>query len=314
MSLRCGVVGVGHLGRFHAQKYRMIPEVSLVGVCDIDASRAREVAAELQVEAYTSAEDLLGKIDAVTIAASTPAHHELCKLFLQNGVHVMVEKPITAVSEEAFEICELAEGSGLRLQVGHVERFNPALRAVAAKLREPAFIECHRLTPFTFRSTDVDVVLDLMIHDLDLIRSLIHSKPSRVSGVGTPVLTNHLDIANARIEFESGAMANVTASRVSLKSERKFRVFQRDQYLSIDLLGGEVTVLTKTGDWTGGNIPIERETHSVGKGDALLDETRDFVASIIENRASSIGGSGRDGLETLILAEEIVRDARKRLS
>jgi predicted dehydrogenase len=234
-------------------------------------------------------------------------------LFLQHGVHVLVEKPITSTSSEALDICKLAERSGLLLQVGHVERFNPALRAVMDKLRAPMFIECHRLAPFTARSIDTDVVLDLMIHDLDVILSLVRSKPKRLDAVGTPVLTKKLDIANARIEFQSGAVANVTASRVSQNAQRKLRVFQRDQYLSIDLQGGDLLLLTKTGEWSGGTIPLEREHHSVGKGDALLDQAKDFVASVIRMRPSLVAGSAREGLEALKLAEKIVSDAERRL-
>lgn len=313
MRLRCAVVGVGHLGRIHAQKYTMIPEAALVAVCDVDAERAQAVAAELRVPACTAAADLIGKVDAVTIAASTSAHADLCRLFLRHGVHVLVEKPITAASNEAIEVCGIAESAGLRLQVGHIERFNPALRAVIDKLRDPLFIECHRLAPFTARSTDVDVVLDLMIHDLDVILSLVRSPPRKLDAVGTPVLTKKLDIANARIEFQSGAVANVTASRVSQTSQRKFRVFQRDQYLSIDLHAGEVTLFTKKGEWSEGHIPLEREHHAFGKGDALLDQARDFVGSIVGNRPSSVGGSGREGLQALQLAEEIIKDAERRL-
>jgi predicted dehydrogenase len=313
MTLRCAVIGVGHLGRIHAEKYKMISDATLVGVCDIDGGRANTVAAALGVPAYTNASDVLSKVDAVTIAASTSAHAELCRLFLQNGVHVLVEKPLTDTSTEAQDICELAERSGLRLQVGHIERFNPALRAVVDKLHEPMFIECHRLAPFTARSLDTDVVLDLMIHDLDVILSLVRSKPKKLDAIGTPVLTKKLDIANARIEFHSGAVANVTASRVSQNTQRKLRVFQRDQYLSIDLQAGDVMLLTKTGEWSGGNIPLEREHHSVGKGDALLDQAKDFVASVIGKRPSSVAGSAQEGMEALKLAEEIVKDAKRRL-
>lgn len=314
MSIRCAVVGVGHLGRFHAQKYTLIPEAKLVGVCDVSPEAGRKVGAELDVPVFSDARELLGRVDAVTIAASTAAHYELCKLFLGNGVHVLVEKPITTTSAQAAEICDLAERAGVRLQVGHIERYNPALRAVRAKLRQPMFVECHRLAPITTRSSDVDVVRDLMIHDLDVILSLIHSKPKLVSAVGAPVLTDDLDIANARIEFESGAVANVTASRVSLNTQRKFRVFQRDQYLSIDFQTGEVNLLTKTGDWTEGRMPLERETHTTAKGDALLDETRDFVFSIIGDNPAPAGVSGRDALEALKLAEAIIEDATTRLS
>jgi predicted dehydrogenase len=205
--------------------------------------------------AFFRPEELIGAVDAVTIAASTSAHYELCRLFLEHGVHVLVEKPITSRSEQATELCEIAERNGLRLQVGHVERFNPAFRAAQAKLKEPLFIEVHRLAAFSMRSTDVDVVIDLMIHDLDVILSLVRSKPEKISAVGAPVLTKELDIANARIEFESGAVVNVTASRVSQQAQRKFRVFQRDKYLSIDFLAGELHLFTKTGEWTNNNIP-----------------------------------------------------------
>lgn len=311
MSLRCAVIGVGHLGRFHAQKYKMITEASLVGVCDTSKEQADKIAAELGVRAFYAPKDLIGQVDAVTIAASTPSHYDLCRLFLDNRVHVLVEKPITETSREGAELCELADQRGVRLQVGHVERFNPALRAVASKLKDPLFIECHRLAPFKVRSTEVDVVLDLMIHDLDVILSLVKSPPASVSAVGTPVLTKKLDIANARIEFESGAVANVTASRVSQNTQRKFRVFQKDQYLSIDFQAGEVNLLTKSGEWNEGNIPLEHESHSMEKGDALLDETRDFVVSIIEKRPVIV--SGWDGLKALKLAEEIIKDAERRL-
>lgn len=313
MRVRCAVVGVGHLGRIHAQKYQAVPEAELVGVCDIASQTSERVGAELGVPWFTDARDLLGKVDAVTIAASTAAHFELCKLFLGNGVHVLVEKPITTRSDEAAVICDIADEAGLRLQVGHIERYNPALRAVREKLRKPMFVECHRLAPVTSRSTDIDVVLDLMIHDLDVILSLVQSPAKLVSAVGTPVLTKELDIANARIEFESGAVANVTASRVSLNTQRKFRVFQRDQYLSIDFQSGEVNLLTKTGEWTEGKMPLERETHTIAKGDALLDETRDFVLSIAGDQPAPAGVSGRDALEALKLAEAIIADAKARL-
>jgi predicted dehydrogenase len=228
-------------------------------------------------------------------------------------VHVLVEKPITLTSRDAEQICELAERSGLLLQVGHIERYNPALRAVREKLRRPVFVECHRLAPVTGRSSDVNVVLDLMIHDLDVILSLVRSKPKSVAAVGSPVLTDQLDIANARIEFESGAVANVTASRISVTTQRKFRVFQRDQYLSIDFQSGEVNLLTKTGEWVEGKMPFERETHTIAKGDALLDETRDFIASVAAGSPAQAGVSGRDALEALKLAEAIVSDAKSRL-
>ena len=314
MKLRTAVVGVGHLGRFHAQKHKSLQEVELVGVCDASKEQAEKVGRELGVEAFTDPRDLLkAQVQAVTVAASTPAHYELVKLFLENGVHVLVEKPIASTSAQAEQLCAVAEKNGLKLQVGHVERFNPAFQSAREKITKPLFIECHRLAPFKVRSTEVDVVLDLMIHDLDVVLSLVASEPTVVSAVGSPVLTKVLDIANARIEFASGAVANLTASRVSLNTQRKFRIFQPDQYVSIDFQAGELNIMTKTGDWTEGDSPpIDHSAMSLEKGDALLGETRSFVEAILENKPVQV--SGRDGLKALRLAEKIIEDALRRIS
>ncbi len=312
MKIRTAVVGVGHLGRFHAQKHKMIDDVALVGVCDLNREQSERVAREMGVEAYFEPKDLIGKVDAVTIAANTPSHFALVQMFLKNGIHVLVEKPITSTSQEAEVLCDLAEKNKLKLQVGHVERFNPALAAARSKIGKPLFMEVHRLAPFKVRSTEVDVVLDLMIHDLDVILSMVGSEPVSVSAVGTPVLTKTLDIANARIEFASGAVANVTASRVSQKTERKFRLFQASQYLSVDFQSGEVNLFTKTGEWSEGEIPIEHESFNLEKGDALLEETKSFITAIRDNQEVVV--SGRDGLKALRLAEKIVENALKRLT
>lgn len=312
MKLRTAVVGVGHLGRFHAQKHKMLQELELVCVCDSVRDQAEKTGRELGVAALFDARDVLKqRVDAVTVAASTPAHYGLVKMFLENGIHVLVEKPIASTSREAEELCRLAESKGLSFQVGHVERFNPAFQTAREKITRPLFIECHRLAPFKVRSTEVDVVLDLMIHDLDVVLSLVDSEPTVVSAVGSPVLTRRLDIANARIEFESGAVSNLTASRVSQNSQRKFRIFQPDQYVSIDFQAGEVNVLTKTGEWTDGEIPLDHQSLSLEKGDALLEETRAFTRSILEKEPVQV--SGRDGLRALRLAEKIVEDALRRL-
>lgn len=308
--IRAAVIGVGYLGRFHAQKYKLAKNVELVGVCDSSPEQGQKVAQELAVPYFSTPQDLLGKVDAVTIAASTPAHYELAKLFLENGVHAHVEKPLTLTSAEGEELCRIAENRGLRLQVGHVERFNPALISAKEKLKKPLFIECHRLAPFKVRSTEVDVVMDLMIHDLDVILSLVKSPVVSVSAIGTPVLTKKVDIANARIEFASGAIANVTASRVSQNSQRKFRVFQESQYLSIDFGSSEVNLLTKTGDWSEGEIPLDAEAWSLEKGDALLAETQAFIDAIINKTDPVV--SGRDGLVALRLAEQILQDIERR--
>lgn len=304
-------MGIGHLGKFHAQKYKKISEAELVGVCDLNEDAGKALANELGVQFFRSHQNLIGKVDAVTIAASTPAHYMLAKAFLQAGVHVHVEKPMTSTSEEGAELVQLARSRGLRLQVGHVERFNPALIAAKEKLHKPLFIECHRLAPFKPRSVDVDVVLDLMIHDLDVILSLVRSEVTAVSAVGTPVLTRKTDMANARIEFASGTVANVTASRVSQKTQRKFRVFQESQYLSIDFGTGEVNLLTKTGEWKDGEIPLDAEAWSLEKGDALLEETKSFVDSVLQNKDCVV--TGEDGLIALRLAEQINEDIERRL-
>jgi len=313
MKLRTAVVGVGHLGRFHAQKHKMLEQVELVGVCDVAREQVDRVSRELGVSAFYSTADLLKVgVDGVTIDAFTSSHYELVKQFLQAGVHVLVEKPIASTSAQAEELCELAESKKLKFQVGHVERFNPAFQSAREKITRPLFIECHRLAPFKVRSTEVDVILDLMIHDLDVVLSLVRSEPTMVSAVGTPVLTKTLDICNVRIEFASGAVANLTASRVSQNTQRKFRIFQPDQYVSIDFQSSEVNILTKTGEWTEGEIPLDHQSFNMEKGDALLSETREFVNAILED--SPVLVSGRDGLKALSLAEKIIDNALRRLS
>jgi len=310
-KIRCAVVGVGYLGRFHAQKYKQVEEAELVAVADSNPARAREVAAELGVEALNDYQQLIGRVDAVTIAAVTKTHYEIAKFFLSHGVHVNVEKPMTETVSQAQELVALAKAQNLRLQVGHVERFNPALQAARSKLNMPLFIECHRLAPFKPRGVDVDVVLDLMIHDLDVILSLVKSPVVSVSAVGAPVLTQMVDIANARVEFASGTVANITSSRVSQAATRKFRVFQNKQYLSIDFGSGEVNLTTKTGEWEGESIPLEFESWSLEKGDALLSETKSFVEAIRNGTECLV--SGEDGLVAMDLAEKVRHDIARRL-
>jgi predicted dehydrogenase len=309
-KLRTAVVGVGYLGRFHAQKHRALDSVELVGVCDRDAERCRSVAAELGTDAYLDYRELPGKVDAVTIAATTAEHFALARFFLEHGVHVLVEKPMTRTSAEAELLTKLADERGLKLQVGHVERFNPALLAARETLTTVRFIECHRLAPFKGRGADVNVILDVMIHDLDVILSLVDSEPTQVSAVGIPVLMDDIDIANARIEFASGAVANVTASRVSTSAQRRFRIFQHSQYVSIDFGSGEVRRVTKQAEWREGAPPLKEESWNLEKGDALLAETKAFVASILEDKPCVV--SGGDGLAALRLAEMIGADIARR--
>jgi len=309
-KLRTAVVGVGYLGRFHAQKHRALANVELVAVCDRDAERGRTVAAEVQTTAVQDYRELVGKVDAVTIAATTGEHLAIARFFLENGVHCLVEKPLTRTSEEAAVLTELAAERKVKLQVGHVERFNPALLAARETLTTVRFIECHRLAPFKGRGADVNVILDVMIHDLDVILSLVDSQPIAASAVGIPVLMDDIDIANARIEFANGAIANVTASRVSTTPQRRFRVFQPNQYVSIDFGNGEVRRVTKQGQWREGASPLREETWSLEKGDALLAETKAFVDSIVNDTPPVV--SGADALASLQLAEMIGADIARR--
>jgi predicted dehydrogenase len=309
-KLRTAVVGVGYLGRFHAQKHRAIEAVELVAVCDRDVERSRAVAEEVGTSAVGDYRELVGKVDAVTIAATTGEHFALAKFFLENGVHVLVEKPMTRTSAEAAVLTKLAVERALKLQVGHVERFNPALVAARETLTTVRFIECHRLAPFKGRGADVNVILDVMIHDLDVILSLVDSKPINASAVGIPVLMDDVDIANARIEFANGAIANVTASRVSTTPQRRFRVFQPNQYVSIDFGNGEVRRVTKDGEWREGATPLREETWNLEKGDALLAETKAFVDSVVNDKPCVV--SGADGLASLELAEMIGADIARR--
>jgi predicted dehydrogenase len=311
-DVRVAVVGTGYLGRFHAQKYARLEGARLVGVCDVVEALGLRVAAETGTRYFADHRDLLGHVDAVVIAASTPAHFELARYFLGHDVHVFVEKPIAQTSKEAAVLTELAENKRLKLQVGHIERFNPAFLSARVGLDGIRFIECHRLAPFKGRGTDVDVVLDLMIHDLDVILALVESKPVSVSAVGIAVLTDSVDVANARIEFANGAIANVTASRASTKPQRKFRVWQDSRYLSIDFGAGVVQRVTSHRSEKAEEAPLEEETWSLEKGDALRAEAEAFIAAIRNDTPCLV--SGRDAEAALGLAELITADIERRRS
>lgn len=311
--VRVAVIGAGHLGRFHAQKFAAIADCNLIAVCDLDEAKVKALAEEVKTQPVTDYKSLDGKVDAVMIATHTTSHFEVAQYFLSRGVHVHVEKPLTETVAQAQELCRIAKSKNVVLQVGHVERYNPALIAAQDKLGVPLFIECHRLAPFKPRSIDVDVILDLMIHDLDVVMSLVNSPVKSVSAIGTPVLTKTIDIANVRLEFESKAIANLTASRVSLNATRKFRVFQKAQYLSIDFGSGEVNLTTKTGDWTfGEEPPLEFESWNLEKGDALMAEDRAFLDAVLGKAPCRV--PGEDGLRALLVAEMIREDIRKRIN
>lgn len=297
-KIRAAVVGVGYLGRFHAQKYAQLEHCRLVGVVDSDPAAAARVAAEVQAAACADFRELLGKVDAVSVVTPTPTHYEIARAFLESGAHVLVEKPITATTEQAERLIGLARQHGRVLQVGHLERFNPAILAAEPLLTQPRFIECHRLAPFKERGTDVNVVLDLMIHDIDLVQMIVGSDVASLEAIGTPVFSPEIDIANARLRFDSGCVANVTASRVSLKTERKLRIFRDDAYLSIDLQQKILTVIRKRVPPAGeGQLPVSIEEQSFDQGDALLAEIQSFLAAVRGQRAVLV--SGEDGLRAL---------------
>ncbi|HEY2145248.1 MAG TPA: Gfo/Idh/MocA family oxidoreductase, partial [Steroidobacteraceae bacterium] len=233
--IRTAVIGVGYLGRFHAQKYASLANSQLVGIADPSAAAREAVAAELKVAAHADYRELLGLVDAVSIVTPTPSHYEVAKAFLDAGASVLVEKPMTVTTAEGERLIEIATRAERILQVGHLERFNAAVQAVQPTLSVPRFIESARLAPFKHRGTDVDVVLDLMIHDIDLILSIVRSPVVAVDAIGSSVFSKEIDIANARLRFANGCVANATASRVSLKTERKLRLFQDDAYMSLDL-------------------------------------------------------------------------------
>jgi len=303
--LRVGVVGVGYLGRFHAQKYAVLPGVTLIAVVDTDANRAAEIAQEFHTTALTDYREIFGQVDCVSIAVPTQFHHAVACEFLQHGIDVLVEKPLTATATEGHELVALAERHQRILQVGHLERFNPALRSLTGILTAPRFIECHRVAPFVERGTDVDVVRDLMIHDLDVILSLVRSPVTSIEAFGVPVLTAEPDIANARLRFASGCIANVTASRVALKRERKMRVFQPDTYLVVDYGEHRIRICRREPSSQPGALPnLTFEEREVGGEDALEEEIRAFLHAVRERSEPVV--SGQDGLQALEVAERIV--------
>lgn len=275
--LRCGVVGVGTMGRLHAQKYAAAPEWELVAVVDTDAEVAARVARQFGTAALTDYRALLGAVDAVSIAVPTPLHHRLAKDFLSSGCHVLVEKPITATVDEADDLIRVARHGGRILQVGHVERFNAALIALDLERGPPRFIEAARIAPFSTRGADVSVVLDLMIHDIDLILHLVDAEVERVDAVGTPVFTDDIDIANARLVFAGGCVANVTASRVSQKVERKMRLFLPDGYAAVDFLNNSVQRVRLGAPRLVDGVPnVRADTLTFEAGDPLATEIRCF--------------------------------------
>ena len=311
--LRIAVVGVGHMGRLHLRKVAELREggcpVVLAGAVDSDPQRRREAAAEAEVPVLAHHRELAGIADAAIVAVPTASHYAIADDLLRAGLDVLVEKPLAADLDEAGRLLELARSAGRVLQVGHLERFNPALRAVAGLMHRPLFVEAHRLGPFPERSTDVDVVRDLMIHDIDIVQQLVGSEPERIEAVGVPVLTDKVDIANARLTFPGGCVANLTASRVSPTPMRKLRFFQSDGYFSLDLLGHAVVIIRRHPGQAGEGPRIEAEKLDFDPEDALLAQLRAFV-SAVRGRVDPVvpAGEALSALRTALRVVEAMPD------
>jgi predicted dehydrogenase len=306
-----GVVGVGYLGQHHARIYAEHPGAELVGVVDADPARAAEIATRHGTRVFPSAAHLAREVRAVSIAAPTVVHHSLARLFLEAGVDILVEKPVAVTLAEAEDLVALAEAGGLIFQVGHLERFNGAVRAMMGLVTTPLFIECNRLSPFPERSTDINVVLDLMIHDIDIILSLVGARVESIRASGIPVLSGSVDIANARLEFATGCVANITASRISMKKERKIRLFQPDHYLSLDYQAQELNHYRRVPDPEAPSARprIEGGRVDVDKQEPLKVELEEFLKAVSQRTRPAV--SGREGTEALRIALEVVEEIER---
>jgi predicted dehydrogenase len=292
-KLRVGVVGAGYLGRFHAEKYARMDDVELIGVVDINKSQAEEVAGRFNTKAYPNHQYLFGKVDAVSIVVPTPAHFSVAKDFLENNIDVLIEKPMSETTEEADDLIRFSKSRGLK---------------------KPMFIESHRLSIYKDRCTDVSVVLDLMIHDIDIILNFVRSEIVGIHAAGVPVISGQIDIANARLEFKTGCIANVTASRISTKNERKIRLFQKNAYISVDFANQGITVIQQNDNIEGGLIPgMEIKQLSFAKGDALEDELKSFVKAVRRREAPEVTGQmGRDALKIALSIMKQISDTNSR--
>lgn len=302
-SLRAGVVGVGHLGQHHARLYAALPDSTLIGVTDQDRDRAGVIAGRHGAQMFEELSDLLKAVDIVSVAVPTSGHYAVAKACLEAGKHVLVEKPIAVRPAEARELVDLAKAKGCWLQVGHSERFNPIMQVMRPQIRRPAFIEAHRMGTYSERGTDVDVVLDLMIHDLDLILSFNPGPVEEVRAAGVPVLSSTIDIANARIQFQSGCVANLTASRVSLTKMRRLRVFQQDSYVSIDFQSRQGIVGRRAGN--PGDKPGFAVEEYKGNDEEPLKLQLESFLNAIRTGASPVV-SGEDGAAALMVAHQVL--------
>jgi predicted dehydrogenase len=308
--IKVAVVGVGHLGKWHAEKYAASPNCELLAIVDSDLEVARQIAQKHGLQAYSNYKDILSQVDAISLVVPTRLHYKIAREILEAGIHCLVEKPITETVEEASELIQIANRSKLILQVGHIERFNSVMLGIEEILEGPQFIESTRLAPFTLRATDVSVILDLMIHDIDLILDLVRSPIRQISASGISVLSDTIDIANARIEFDNHCVANVTASRISQKRERKLRIFQKDTYISADLQE-KILAVNRKGE-TDNEAGFKNITHKESKyedNDALNLEIQDFIHAIqMHSRPRVSGEDGRRALETAIAITSQIRD------
>lgn len=320
MKLKIGVIGAGHLGTLHAKMIALIDAAELIGVYDLNLQSAKKCAEEINAKTFSNLDELIRNCDAVSIATTTKSHHEIAKKCLENNLHLFIEKPITATIAEAEELIAIAKNKNRKIQVGHIERFNPALLALQKYTLEPMFIQTDRLAQFNPRGTDVAVVLDLMIHDIDIILHLVKSDVKKIDASGVAVVSDSHDIANARIEFENGAVANVTASRISQKKMRKMRIFQRDNYISLDFITG-VSEVFRLKDLDEPASPLQMSFGEIGVGEkkklivyeqpeikevnALKYELELFTDSVLNNTPTFV--AGEDGLKALIVAETIIR-------
>lgn len=305
-KIRTAVIGVGYLGKFHAAKYATLPNSELIAVVDSNIEIATNIANQYQIKALPNYRELINQVDAVSIAVPTQHHYEIAKFFLENHIHVLLEKPITVTVDEAENLINLAKKNQCVLQVGHLERFNAAIVTLINEniLQKPYFIESNRIAPFKLRGVDVNVILDLMIHDIDIIQSLVNSPIKNIVASGSPVLSKEIDIANARIQFENGCVANVTASRVSMKSERKMRIFQQDSYVAVDFQNTTLTICRKGTAEMFPSIPeILTEERAFQDNDPIRDEIIAFLDAI-QTKTSPIV-SGEDGKRALEIAIQI---------
>ena len=296
-KLNVAVIGLGHLGSKHARIYANSDRVNLAGICDSDEDKLEKAAADFKTRACIDHEKLLSdeRIDAVSICVPTDLHFKIAKDCLTNNIHTLIEKPITTNVNQADKLLSLAKRKKLVLQVGHVERFNSAFQAITRIVKKPLFIECHRLSPFPGRSLDIGVVLDLMIHDIDIILGLVRSKPKKIDAVGVNVLTKDEDIANVRINFQNGCVCNLTASRVSDETMRKIRIFVKDTYISLDYVNQEAFIYRKEKE------KITCQPMKIEKEEPLVKELEDFINCVIKKQKPIVSGQeGRDALDLAI--------------